>query len=96
MGAIIGAIVSDASVRIGRSYIHLLFPRVLDVLLSPVPLNMFLQYKKVGRWNDYFYWEYGYVALSIVVKTALAWQVFAGKLRQSRVGGNSPIVRDRR
>ncbi len=45
------------------------------------PLNVFLQYKKVGRWNDYLYGEYVYVILSIVAKTALAWQVFAGTLR---------------
>ena len=45
------------------------------------PLNMFLQYKKVGRWKDYLYGEYLYVILSIVAKTALAWQVFAGTLR---------------
>jgi hypothetical protein len=45
------------------------------------PLNMFLQYKKVWRWKDYLYGEYGYIVLSIVAKTALAWQVFAGTLR---------------
>jgi Heliorhodopsin len=45
------------------------------------PLNMFLQYKKVSRWKDYLYGEYGYIVLSIVAKTALAWQVFAGTLR---------------
>jgi Heliorhodopsin len=45
------------------------------------PLNMFLQYKKVGRWKDYLYGEYGYIVLSIVAKTALAWQVFGGTLR---------------
>jgi hypothetical protein len=45
------------------------------------PLNMFLQYKRVGRWKDYLYGKYVYVVLSIVAKTALAWQVFAGTLR---------------
>jgi len=45
------------------------------------PLNMFLQYKKVSKWKDYLYGEYGYIVLSIVAKTALAWQVFAGTLR---------------
>jgi hypothetical protein len=45
------------------------------------PLNMFLQYNKVGRWKDYLYGEYGYIILSIVAKTALAWQVFGGTLR---------------
>ena len=45
------------------------------------PLNMFLQYKKVSKWKDYLYGEYGYIVLSIVAKTALAWQVFGGTLR---------------
>ena len=45
------------------------------------PLNMFLQYKKASKWKDYLYGEYGYIVLSIVAKTALAWQVFAGTLR---------------
>ncbi len=44
-------------------------------------LNMVLQYKKVGKWSDYMYGERMYVILSLVAKSALAWQVFAGTLR---------------
>jgi hypothetical protein len=44
-------------------------------------VNMVLQYKKVGRWKDYLYGERAYIILSLVAKTALAWQVFAGTLR---------------
>jgi Heliorhodopsin len=44
-------------------------------------LNMLLQYKRVGRWRDYLYGERAYVVLSLVAKSALAWQVFAGTLR---------------
>lgn len=44
-------------------------------------INMFLQYKKVGRWSDYLYGEKVYILLSLVAKSALAWQVFAGTLR---------------
>ena len=43
--------------------------------------NMILQYKQVGKWKDYLYGERMYVILSLVAKTALAWQVFAGTLR---------------
>jgi hypothetical protein len=39
-------------------------------------LNMVLQYLRVGRWRDYLYGE-----LSLIAKSALAWQVFAGTLR---------------
>ena len=41
---------------------------------------MVLQYREVGRWADYQYGEYTYVLLSLVAKSALAWQVFGGTL----------------
>lgn len=44
-------------------------------------VNMVLQYQKVGRWKDYFYGERAYMILSLVAKSLLAWQVFAGTLR---------------
>lgn len=43
-------------------------------------INMFLQYKKVGEWNSYLFGEKFYIFLSLVAKSALAWQVFAGTL----------------
>ncbi len=46
-------------------------------------VNMVLQYRKVGRWRDYLYGERVYIVLSLVAKSALAWQVFAGTLRPS-------------
>lgn len=45
------------------------------------PVNMVLQYKKVGRWKDYLYGERGYIMLSLVAKSLLAWLVFAGTLQ---------------
>lgn len=44
-------------------------------------LNMWLQYKKIGPWKDYLFGEKAYMVLSLVAKTALAWQLFAGTLR---------------
>jgi uncharacterized membrane protein len=44
-------------------------------------INMFLQYKQVGKWKDYLYGERVYIILSLVAKSALAWQVFFGTLR---------------
>lgn len=41
-------------------------------------INMYLQYKKVGPWANYLYGERVYIILSLVAKSALAWQVFAG------------------
>jgi hypothetical protein len=44
-------------------------------------VNMVLQYKKVGPWKDYLFGERVYIILSLVAKSLLAWQVFAGTLR---------------
>jgi len=44
-------------------------------------VNIVLQYKKIGKWKDYLYGERAYIILSLVAKSALAWQVFAGTLR---------------
>lgn len=44
-------------------------------------VNQVLQYKKVGPWKDYLYGEKVYIILSLVAKSLLAWQVFAGTLR---------------
>ena len=44
-------------------------------------VNMYLQYRKVGKWKDYLYSEVVYVALSLIAKSALAWQIFSGTLR---------------
>jgi hypothetical protein len=42
---------------------------------------MVLQYKKVGKWADYLYGERVYIVLSLVAKSALAWQIFGGTLQ---------------
>ena len=44
-------------------------------------VNMFLQYRKIGPWRDYLFGEKAYILLSLTAKSALAWQVFAGTLR---------------
>lgn len=44
-------------------------------------INQVLQYKKVSGWRDYLYGEKAYIILSLVAKSLLAWQVFAGTLR---------------
>ncbi|SEQ11887.1 heliorhodopsin HeR [Streptomyces radiopugnans] len=43
-------------------------------------LNQWLQYREVGRWSDYAYGEKAYLVLSLVAKSLLAWQIFAGSL----------------
>jgi hypothetical protein len=52
----------------------------LFLFFNVFALNQFLQYKQVGRWSDYLVGERAYITLSLVAKSLLAWQVFAGTL----------------
>lgn len=52
----------------------------LFVFFNTFAINQYLQYRQVGRWGDYLFGERVYVLLSLVAKTALAWQVFGGTL----------------
>jgi hypothetical protein len=52
----------------------------LFVFFNIFALNMWLQYRQVGRWRSYLFGERTYFVLSLVAKSALAWQVFAGTL----------------
>jgi hypothetical protein len=53
----------------------------LFLFFNVFAVNMFLQYKKIGPWRDYLFGERVYILLSLTAKSALAWQVFAGTLR---------------
>ncbi len=55
----------------------------LFVFFNSFAINMVLQYKQVGKWRDYLYGERAYIILSLVAKSLLAWQVFAGTLAPS-------------
>lgn len=50
------------------------------IFFNSFAVNMYLQYKKVRKWKDYLYGERVYIILSLVAKTLLAWQIFAGTL----------------
>ena len=52
----------------------------LFVFFNIFALNMWLQYRQVGRWTSYVFGERVYFVLSLVAKSLLAWQVFAGTL----------------
>jgi len=51
------------------------------VFFNIFAINMLLQYKKVGKWKNYLFGEMMYIVLSLVAKSALAWQIFSGTLR---------------
>ncbi len=51
------------------------------VAFNTFPINMVMQYLKKGKWKNYLYGERGYIVLSLVAKTILAWLVFAGAMQ---------------
>jgi hypothetical protein len=53
----------------------------LFVSFNVFAINMVLQYRRVGPWRSYLHGERAYMLLSLIAKTLLAWQVFAGTLR---------------
>ena len=55
----------------------------LFVFFNSFALTQWLQYKQIGRWREYLAGERTYVLLSLLAKSALAWQVFGGTLAGS-------------
>ncbi len=51
------------------------------VAFNTFPINMILQYKKIGKWKDYIYGERAYIILSLVAKSLLAWLVLFGAMQ---------------
>ncbi|MFZ2575505.1 MULTISPECIES: heliorhodopsin HeR [Trichococcus] len=51
------------------------------VAFNTFPINMILQYKKVGKWADYLYGERVYIVLSLIAKSILAWLVLFGAMQ---------------
>jgi hypothetical protein len=52
----------------------------LFVFFMSFALNQWLQYRRIGKWGSYGYGEKAYLVLSLVAKSALAWQIFGGSL----------------
>ncbi len=51
------------------------------VAFNTFPINMILQYRRIGRWQDYLYGERTYIVLSLVAKSLLAWLVLFGAMQ---------------
>ncbi len=61
------------------TFVYVIFG-TLFVLFNCFAVNMALQFRRVGRWADEVFAERAYIAISLVAKSALAWQVFASTL----------------
>ena len=88
MGCIVGIapwlavgiyLVSPGSAAEPPAFVYGIFVS-LFIFFNIFALNMWLQYKRLGRWRSYTFGEATYFILSLVAKSALAWQVFAGTL----------------
>jgi len=51
------------------------------VAFNTFPINMILQYKRIGKWKDYLYGERAYIILSLAAKSILAWLVLFGAMQ---------------
>jgi len=62
------------------TFVYAIVPTIF-VFFNIFAINMVFQYKKVGPWKNYLFGERMYIVLSLLAKTALAWQIFIGTLR---------------
>ncbi len=62
------------------TFVYWIFVSIF-IFFNCFAINMVLQYKKIGPWKNYLFGERTYIILSLVAKSLLAWQVFAGTLR---------------
>lgn len=51
------------------------------IAFNTFPINMGLQYKRLGKWENYLYGEKTYIVLSLVAKSILAWLVLFGAMQ---------------
>jgi hypothetical protein len=76
IGVYLAGIGTDAT---PPGFVYAIFVSLFLFFMS-FAVNQWLQYRRVGPWRDYLYGEKVYMLLSLVAKSALAWQVFAGTL----------------
>ena len=72
-------IVSSAEGSSPPTFVYVIFV-TLFALFNSFALNMWLQYRGRGRWSDPLHAERVYLILSLVAKSVLAWQVYAGAI----------------
>ena len=61
------------------AFVYAIVP-TLFVFFNIFAINMVLQYKKVGPWQDYLFGERVYIILSLSAKSALCWLIWTGTL----------------
>ncbi len=79
-GAISGSALSMPSGGRRPPLCHRLRALPVTATLDIFALNLWLQYRRVGRWKSYVFGERAYFMLNLVAKSTLAGRVFAGTL----------------
>ena len=79
-GAISSSALSMPSGRRGPRPDNHLRALPVTATLDIFPINLWLHYRRVGRWKSYVFGERTDFMLSLVAKSTLAWQEFAGTL----------------
>ena len=64
------------------TFVYVIF-FTLFVLFNTFAINMWLQYRRRGRWASPVHAERVYLWLSLIAKSVLAWQVYGGALAGS-------------
>lgn len=72
-------LVSPGSAAEPPTFVYAIFIS-LFVFFNAFAVTQYVQYKQVGRWKSYLTGERTYILLSLLAKSALAWQVFGGTL----------------
>ncbi|MEX0620500.1 MAG: heliorhodopsin HeR [Solirubrobacterales bacterium] len=76
---VIQLVLSETSENSIPKFVYIIFV-TLFLLFNSFAVNMWLGYRARGRWADPLFVERSYIVLSLVAKTVLAWQVYAGTL----------------
>ncbi len=66
--------------HVAGNYVYYIDGSIFIVTLA-LATNAYLSYKSHGPWQRYFFTEKVYILLSLVAKSALAWQIYYGLLR---------------
>jgi hypothetical protein len=61
------------------TYLHVLYDTILLGFVVAAG-NLWLQYRRRGRWGEYPHSERMFIVISLVVKAALVWQIYAAVL----------------
>lgn len=80
----VGAATSDATADAGTGegvpgFVYGIFVS-LFLFFNCFAITQLLQYRAKGKWADYLRGERSYIVLSLLAKSALAWQIFANVL----------------